>query len=115
MNNERLIVLLPLALLGLWFSALLWRMGTTATPPSGAEPALQVGKASWWQASIGAFTNFFDTLGIGSFATTPSLFRWRGMVPDRLIPGTLNVGHALPTVAQALIYVAVIEVDFKTL
>ena len=35
---------------------------------------------------------FFDTLGIGSFATTTAIFRaWR-LVPDELIPGTLNVG-----------------------
>jgi uncharacterized membrane protein YfcA len=115
MNNDRLIVLLPLALLGLWFSALLWRVGWPAMPPSAVEPARQTGKPSWRQVSIGAFTNFFDTLGIGSFATTTSLFRWRGAVPDRVIPGTLNVGHALPTVVQALIYVAVIEVDFRTL
>ena len=30
--------------------------------------------------------------------------RW---CPDRLIPGTLNVGHTLPTIAQAFIYTAV--------
>jgi uncharacterized membrane protein YfcA len=36
-------------------------------------------------------------------------------VADEYIPGTLNVGHALPTVAQALIYIAVVEVDFMTL
>ena len=33
------------------------------------------------------------------------------MVPDELIPGTLNVGHTLPTITQAFIYTAVIEVD----
>jgi hypothetical protein len=27
----------------------------------------------------------------------------------------LNVGHALPTVAQALIYITIVEVDFRTL
>src|SRR5262249_62334310 len=37
------------------------------------------------------------------------------MVPDRLIPGTLNVGHALPSVAQALIFVAIVEVETGTL
>jgi uncharacterized membrane protein YfcA len=37
------------------------------------------------------------------------------MVDDRVIPGTLNVGHTLPTVAQAFIYIAIIEVDFTTL
>ena len=63
----------------------------------------------------GFVTNFFDTLGIGSFATTTAIFKFRNMVPDELYPGTLNVGHTLPTIFQAIIYVAVIEVDLKTL
>ena len=32
-----------------------------------------------------------------------------------MIPGTLNVGHTLPTVVQAFIYTAVIPVDALTL
>ena len=44
----------------------------------------------------GFFTNFWDTLGIGSFATTTAIFRAFKMVPDEQIPGTLNVGHTLP-------------------
>ena len=65
--------------------------------------------------AVGWLTNFLDTLGIGSFATTTSLFRAFKMVPDRIIPGTLNVGHTLPTVAEALIYTAIIPVDVTTL
>jgi uncharacterized membrane protein YfcA len=65
--------------------------------------------------AVGWLTNFLDTLGIGSFATTTSLFRAFKMVPDRVIPGTLNVGHTLPTVAEALIYTAIIPVDVATL
>ena len=64
---------------------------------------------------VGAVTNFFDTLGIGSFATTTAMFRLRKMVPDRLIPGTLNVGHTIPTIAQAFIYTSIIPVDVLTL
>jgi uncharacterized membrane protein YfcA len=67
------------------------------------------------QLGVGAVTNFFDTLGIGSFATTTAIFRLRKMVPDRLIPGTLNVGHTIPTIAQAFIYTSVIPVDVLTL
>jgi uncharacterized membrane protein YfcA len=37
------------------------------------------------------------------------------MVPDRIIPGTLNAGHTLPTVVQAFFYIAVIPVDVVTL
>jgi uncharacterized membrane protein YfcA len=67
------------------------------------------------QLGTGAVTNFFDTLGIGSFATTTAIFRLRKMVPDRIIPGTLNVGHTLPTLAQAFIYTKLIPVDVVTL
>lgn len=63
----------------------------------------------------GFVTNFLDTLGIGSFATTTALFKFGSMVPDRLIPGTLNAGHTLPTVFQAFIYITAIAVDPVTL
>ena len=64
---------------------------------------------------IGAGTYCFDTLGVGSFAPTTALFRSLRLVPDRLIPGTLNVGHALPSVAQALIFIATVQVEARTL
>lgn len=65
--------------------------------------------------AIGFVTCFFDTLGISSFATTTSLFKFARLVPDRVIPGTLNVGHLLPTVIQAFIYIRLVEVDPQTL
>jgi uncharacterized membrane protein YfcA len=80
-----------------------------------ANPATDARVPSPLQIAVGAVTNFFDTLGIGSFATTTAIFRLKGMVPDRIIPGTLNVGHALPTIAQAFIYTTVIPVDVLTL
>jgi uncharacterized membrane protein YfcA len=64
---------------------------------------------------LGFITNFFDTLGIGSFATTTAAFRARRLVSDELIPGTLNVGHTPPTSVQAIIYITVITVDRATL
>ena len=64
---------------------------------------------------IGFFANFLDTLGVGSFATTSSLFKLGGLVPDEQIPGTLNVGHTLPTVSEAFIYMALVQVDVTTL
>ena len=59
--------------------------------------------------------NFFDTLGIGSFATTTAIFRQWRLIPDEQIPGTLNVGYALPTVVQAYIYTKIVPVDSTTL
>jgi uncharacterized membrane protein YfcA len=72
-------------------------------------------RPSWFLAAIGFVTNFFDTLGIGSFAPTTSIFKLRKLVPDELIPGTLNVGHALPTITQAFIYITIVEVEMTTL
>jgi uncharacterized membrane protein YfcA len=81
-----------------------------STPPE-ARPA----GTNLLHVVTGLVTNFFDALGIGSFATTTAIFRFFKSVPDRVIPGTLNVGHTLPTVAQAFIFVALITVDFTTL
>ena len=67
------------------------------------------------QTAIGFVTAFFDTLGIGSFATTTTVYKLRNMVPVKLIPGTLNVGHTLPTITQALIYTRIVPVDSTTL
>jgi uncharacterized membrane protein YfcA len=72
-------------------------------------------RPSAYELFVGFVTDFFDTLGIGSFATTTTLYRARKTIDDRLLPGTLNVGHALPTVVQAFIYTQVIEVEIRTL
>jgi uncharacterized membrane protein YfcA len=60
---------------------------------------------------IGFVTNFFDALGIGSFATTTAVFRLLRLVPDELIPGTLVIGDALPVILQALVFISAVEVD----
>jgi uncharacterized membrane protein YfcA len=65
--------------------------------------------------ATGFATNFFDTLGIGSYAPTTALFRFWSMVPDERIPGTLNVGHTLPTIVQAFIFTRLVPVDARTL
>lgn len=72
-------------------------------------------RPSPFQLMIGFLTDFFDTLGVGSFATTTSLFRLGKVVDDDKIPGTLNVGHTLPTILQAIIYINTIEIDLWTL
>lgn len=68
-----------------------------------------------YQGLVGFITDFLDTLGIGSFATTTSLYRARRVVADEKIPGTLNVGHTLPTITQAFIYITVIRIEMLTL
>ncbi|HEX8031623.1 MAG TPA: sulfite exporter TauE/SafE family protein [Vicinamibacterales bacterium] len=64
---------------------------------------------------IAFIANFFDTLGIGSFATTTSMSKLWQVMPDEKIPGTLNVGYVMATVVQAVIFMTIIEVDFLTL
>jgi len=82
---------------------------------TGDHGAHEPVRPTWLQVAIGLVANFFDTLGIGSYATTTSMFRaWR-LVPDELIPGTLNVGHALPTIMQGVIFIQLITVEFWTL
>ncbi|NCW44381.1 MAG: sulfite exporter TauE/SafE family protein [Gemmatimonadaceae bacterium] len=63
----------------------------------------------------GTVTDFLDTLGIGSFATSTAIFRATKLVKDALIPGTLNAGHTMSTLAQAFIYTQVVEVEPITL
>ena len=65
--------------------------------------------------AIGFLTDFLDTLGVGSFALTTSLYKLGRVVDDENIPGTLNVGHAVPTFAEAIIFILVVNVEMKTL
>jgi len=68
-----------------------------------------------YQMLVGAITDFFDTWGIGSFATTTALYRARRTIDDRVLPGTLNVGHTLPTILQAYLFRGSVEVEATTL
>jgi len=117
--------MLTLAGFGVVFTAL-WgrdiarkraRAVAVGTPLAGDAEA-QATRPGWpspLQMLIGLVTNFFDFLGIGSYATTTSIYKMLRQVPDRLIPGTLLVGHFWPTVAQAVISITIIEVDMVTL
>ncbi len=63
----------------------------------------------------GFITNFFDALGIGSFAQQTAIFKFFKLVDDRIIPGTMNVGNTIPTVTQAFIFMTAVTVDTLTL
>lgn len=93
-----------------------WYLSVRKARAAGtSDPATAPGAPGPFEVVLGFVTNFFDALGIGSFAPTTSVFKLRHMVADERIPGTLNVGHTLPTVAQALIFIAIVAVDIKTL
>ncbi|MDQ3069586.1 MAG: sulfite exporter TauE/SafE family protein [Acidobacteriota bacterium] len=114
MSEPVYLLLGALALFGLVFVAgwVAYSRRAAAEPtPAEAQPA----GTSVAHVITGFVTNFFDALGIGSFATTTAIFRFFKSVPDRVLPGTLNVGHTLPTIAQAVIFIALIQVDMFTL
>lgn len=156
----KIIILSLLSLIAVLF-CVFWGWNLTRNKEWGAP--------SVYQLFVGLVTDFLDTLGIGSFATTTALFRsalglllgglpaaviaafylnkWmldvgvhpyvfvaavyisatlllavvlmalfpRHTVLDEQLPGTLNVGHALPTIVQALIYITIVEVEMITL
>ncbi|TCO74750.1 sulfite exporter TauE/SafE family protein [Marinisporobacter balticus] len=71
---------------------------------------------SWGKVTtIGFVTNFFDTLGIGSFAPTTALLRGFKQIEDRLLPGTLNISCTIPVIVEAFIFIKVVQVDTTTL
>lgn len=101
-------LLAALALLALWYVARWWSIERARQATGDTRPGIL-------DLLTGFVTNFFDTLGIGSFAPTTAIFKLRARMPDENIPGTLNVGHALPTLTQALIFIALVTVDLTTL
>lgn len=74
-------------------------------------------QASWVKSGfIGAFVNFFDTLGIGSFAPLTALLDFfKQLDHDRLLPGTLNVSCTIPVMTEAFIFIKLVKVDPVTL
>jgi uncharacterized membrane protein YfcA len=77
---------------------------------AGPAPAGPAGLSAF-DLALGFVTDFFDTLGIGNFAPTTAVLKFTRRIPDEDIPGTLNVGHALPVLTEALIFIAAIVVD----
>ncbi len=72
-------------------------------------------RPSLLESAVGFVTNFFDTLGIGSFAPTTSIYKLKNMVADENIPGTMHIGHTPPVIIQAFIFIAIIQIDMTTL
>jgi uncharacterized membrane protein YfcA len=115
MFGLRGIVLVALGAFGAFFSAAWVRNLLRLRDQPPKEPDGQVRAPSPVHLGIGFVTNFFDTLGIGSFAPTTALFRFLRLVPDQLIPGTLLIGHTAATLTEAFIFIAIIEVEMITL
>src|SRR4051812_37492646 len=92
-------ILVPLALAILLYAVILAR----AAIAERAVPTLEA-------IMLGAVVNFFDTLGIGSFATTTAWLKFRRMVPDRLIPPTMLAGLTPPVMAESIIFLILLGV-----
>jgi uncharacterized membrane protein YfcA len=110
MDNPKLILFVALGVVAVIY-LVVWRRALIAgrARDNGAE---MPGPS---EIAIGFGTNFFDTLGIGSYAPTTALFRFFRLVPDEKIPGTLTLGHTLAAITQSFIFIAIVQVDFKTL
>src|SRR5450432_2398265 len=96
-----LFLLTALGALALWYCLRWYLLERQRSAGTGAR----LGWPGLTDFLIGSGANFLDTLGIGSFAPTTAIFKFRGRPSDENIPGTLNVGHALPTLTQALIFI----------
>src|SRR3954465_11092098 len=92
-------LLIPLGLTMLLYGAILIR----AAVASRAVPRVEA-------IILGAVVNFFDTLGIGSFAPTAAWLKFRKLVPDRLIPPTMLVGLTPPSMAESIIFLVLLGV-----
>lgn len=74
-------------------------------------------KQKFWKLGlIGFIADFCDTIGIGSFAISIVLLKLTKQVKnDKQLLGTLNVGHAIPTCLQAIIFISLVKVEWITL
>ena len=108
MSHERRLLLIALAALAVWYVARWIMLERRPREPGASRPSLI-------DLAIGLVFNFFDALGIGNFATTTATFKFRRTPVDEQVPGTLNVGYALPTVTEALIFIAAVNVELSTL
>jgi uncharacterized membrane protein YfcA len=109
-NIARNLLLGAIALVALTYIARWWWL-ERARPADPARPR----RPRLSDFATGFVTNFFDTLGIGCFAPTTAYYKLTSRMPDDEIPGTLNTGHALPAMTEALIFIAIVSVDMTTL
>ena len=102
----------------------IWILVYTAYDILKTKKHLMAGKDRYVKnAVIGLITDFFDTLGVGCFAPTMFAFKITGSMPkdekgrdrDDLVPGTLNVGHSLPVITEALLFLDFVAVEPLTL
>src|SRR4051795_5085866 len=92
-------LLVPLSLAILLFAVVLIRAAVEKRATPQPEAIL-----------LGAIVSFFDTLGIGSLAPTAAWFKFRRVVPDKLIPQTMLVGLTPPAMTESIIFLILLGV-----
>jgi uncharacterized membrane protein YfcA len=102
MVSARIVLYTCLVLVNLVFAAT-WIMATRRRRFSG--------RPSPGDVAIGCGTSFLDSLGIGNYAQITALFKLRGHPADELIPGTLNVGNAIPAFVGTLLFATTFNVE----
>jgi uncharacterized membrane protein YfcA len=116
LGDAKTVLLAALAVFGVgYFVFLIYGMRRARSAAKASASPANPAALTPGRVATGFFTNFWDTLGIGSYATTTAIFRFWKLVPDEQIPGTLNVGHTLPTIVQAFIFTRLVPVDARTL
>jgi len=93
MSSMLIALLVPIGLATFVFAIVLARAAIAAR----AWPSFET-------LGLGAVVNFFDTLGIGSFAPTTAWLKFRHITPDRLIPPTILVGLTIGAVLESIIF-----------
>lgn len=107
--NATTMVLVALGAFGVFFSVVFFKDFFTH------KDELEENR-SWGKVlGIGLVVNFFDTLGIGSFAPTTASLRGFKQCEDRYIPGVLNVGCCIPVILEAFLFIDKVEVEPVTL
>ena len=117
-------ILIGIALLGVVYNVILMyrKMKEIRAMPEtefgcSGEELWQSQKKHFWFNLIGPgiIANFFDTLGVGSFAPTSTMFKVAKSCDDVLVPGTLNVGDTVPVCVEAAAFFGIVNMDVLTL
>lgn len=110
-------VMKGLCLVGMVLTAVLMFRGykKAAATEDGKEYIQTQKKHTIYNMVVALISNFFDTLGIGSYAIASSAYKIRGSVDDVNIPGTLNAGDAIPVLTEAFLFFGFVEVNTLTL
>lgn len=110
MTEEMILYLIQTLLIGL----IIWMLWTIFSYTR--QHRISLTDRFWTGFWIGFVTDLLDTLGIGTFATTTTLFKVTKLVEeDKKIPSTMTTAHIIPVLVEALLFITIVKVDLVTL